>query len=509
MSLQEWNLIRPARVHRPRQLPRAVGRRGLPPGPAQHALLPRRLPAARHRRRPRPGPAREHARSGASPCSGRSTSCRSSPAGSSWRCCGEWLLNPSDGIVNWLLGLVGIDGPGWWTSRTWAMPSVILASAWKDLGFVMVILLAGLQAIPPRRSTRRRCSTAPGRGRQLRRITIPLLTPSLFFVIVISLINGFQVFDQVLGDDRGRPGRRRRPWSSSRSCKNTFTYGRAGYASAQSVVLFVIILADHRGPAPAAEAVGALCVSSRTRRRRLAIVGRYAVLGARAPRALLIGPFVWMVLASLKTDADIRRLPPTLLPDPVTGENYQRVIDAFPFWRFAAQQRRSSSIASTVLQLVTASTAAYAFARIEFRGRNVLFGLYLATMMIPLQVIIVPLFIEMRNLDLVDTLRRADPAHDRVELRGVPAPPGVPRAAPRARRGRVHRRRRPLPRVRPGPAAAHRAGPRDVRGVRVHGHAGTRSSGRSSSPQASDRHVTLPVGLVPPATAASRPTGTW
>jgi multiple sugar transport system permease protein len=133
---------------------------------------------------------------------------------------------------------------------------------------------------------------------------------------------------------------------------------------------------------------------------RLRLAGRYAVMVLCA--AALVGPFLWMVLASLKTDADIRSLPPSIVPDPVTGENYSRVVDAFPFWRFA---RNSLLVAvfSTALQLVTASTAAYAFARIEFKARGILFGLYLATMMIPLQVIIVPLFIEMRNLHLVDS----------------------------------------------------------------------------------------------------------
>ena len=60
----------------------------------------------------------------------------------------KWLLNPDTGIVDYLLGLAGVDGPGWWTDPQWAMPAVILASAWKDVGFVMVILLAGLMAIP-------------------------------------------------------------------------------------------------------------------------------------------------------------------------------------------------------------------------------------------------------------------------------------------------------------------------------------------------------------------------
>ena len=133
---------------------------------------------------------------------------------------------------------------------------------------------------------------------------------------------------------------------------------------------------------------------------QLRAVGRYVVLVVCA--VVLVGPFVWMVLASLKTDADIRRIPPTVLPDPITGDNYRRVIDTFPFWRFAANSA-GVALASTALQLTMAATAAYAFARIEFRGRGALFALYLATMMIPLQVVIVPLFIEMRNLGLVDS----------------------------------------------------------------------------------------------------------
>jgi multiple sugar transport system permease protein len=136
---------------------------------------------------------------------------------------------------------------------------------------------------------------------------------------------------------------------------------------------------------------------ARILRRRLV---RYAVMVLCA--VVMIGPFVWMLLASLKTDADVRSVPPTLIPDPFTGDNYTRVLDAFDFWRFTLNSI-GIAIASTVLQLVTATMAAYAFARIEFRGRNLMFGMYLATMMIPLQVVIVPLFIEMRNLGLVDS----------------------------------------------------------------------------------------------------------
>lgn len=154
-----------------------------------------------------------------------------------WR----WLLNPSVGVVNYLLGLVGVDGPGWWTDPHWAMPSIILASAWKDLGFVMVILLAGLQAIP---EDVQEAATLDGAGpwRRLFSVTLPLLSPSVFFVVVISLINGFQVFDQVYAMTGGGPA------GASQVVVQqvydlTFRYGRAGDAAALSGLLFLVVLA--------------------------------------------------------------------------------------------------------------------------------------------------------------------------------------------------------------------------------------------------------------------------
>lgn len=153
-----------------------------------------------------------------------------------WR----WLLNPSVGIVNWALSLVGIHGPGWYTDPAWSMPSIILASAWKDLGFVMVILLAGLQSINP---DLYEAAAIDGAGwwRRLFSITLPMLSPSTFFVVVLSLINGFQVFDQVYVMTGGGPN------NSSRVVVQevydlTFRYGQAGMASALSWLLFVVIL---------------------------------------------------------------------------------------------------------------------------------------------------------------------------------------------------------------------------------------------------------------------------
>jgi multiple sugar transport system permease protein len=152
----------------------------------------------------------------------------------------KWLLTPGDGLVNHLLGAVGLGQPGWWTDPTWALPSVVLASAWKDLGFVMVILLAGLQAIPGDVLEAADVDGATG-WRRFWFITLPLLSPSTFFVVVISLINGFQVFDQVFVMTGGGPA------GSSQVVVGqiydlTFRYGRAGEASALSWLLFVVIL---------------------------------------------------------------------------------------------------------------------------------------------------------------------------------------------------------------------------------------------------------------------------
>jgi multiple sugar transport system permease protein len=153
-----------------------------------------------------------------------------------WR----WLLNPANGVVNSVLAWFGIQGPGWWADPAWAMPSIILASAWKDLGFVMVILLAGLQAI---NADLYEAAALDGAGwwRRLFSVTLPMLSPSTFFVIVLSLINGFQVFDQVYVMTRGGPD------NSTQVVVQevydlTFRYGQAGMASALSWLLFLVIL---------------------------------------------------------------------------------------------------------------------------------------------------------------------------------------------------------------------------------------------------------------------------
>lgn len=142
-------------------------------------------------------------------------------------------------------------------------------------------------------------------------------------------------------------------------------------------------------------------VNDAVRRRRRA--GRMLRTTAIAVGALvMLFPFAWMVATSLTADTQLFATPPRLVPDPVDPSAYTRVAEAFPLWRWVANSI-GVAVVSTFLQVLTSAMAAYVFARFEFRGQRTLFIVYLATLMIPLQVLIVPLFIEISRLGLQDT----------------------------------------------------------------------------------------------------------
>ena len=121
-----------------------------------------------------------------------------------------------------------------------------------------------------------------------------------------------------------------------------------------------------------------------------------------AAALLTLAPFVWMVLTSFKPVGEVFAYPPTWWPEEFTLENYTTAFAAAPFGRFYAN---SLFVAATVTlgQLVTCSMAAYAFARMEFRGRDALFFVFLGTMMVPAHVTMIPSFMILHNLGLIDT----------------------------------------------------------------------------------------------------------
>jgi multiple sugar transport system permease protein len=149
------------------------------------------------------------------------------------------LLNPDLGVVNQVLRSIGIDDPPrWLSSPTWAVPAIVLMGLW-GVGGGAIIYLAGLQNIPPSLYSAARIDGA-GSWQTFRRITLPLLTPTLLFTLLIDLIQAFQVFETafVLGGSRG--GTRGSLLFYVLNIWNEgFRNGRFGYASALAWVLVV------------------------------------------------------------------------------------------------------------------------------------------------------------------------------------------------------------------------------------------------------------------------------
>jgi multiple sugar transport system permease protein/alpha-1,4-digalacturonate transport system permease protein len=151
------------------------------------------------------------------------------------------LLSPDLGPVNQLLRAVGVDHPpGWTTSTTWAMPAVIMASVWRDLGYYMILYLAGLQTIPAELYEAAQVDGASA-WQRFWNITVPSLRPTTFFVLIMLTISSFKVFDLVQVMTEGGPGRSTLVLSQL-IFREGITQGRFGYSSAVSMVLFVIVL---------------------------------------------------------------------------------------------------------------------------------------------------------------------------------------------------------------------------------------------------------------------------
>ncbi len=117
---------------------------------------------------------------------------------------------------------------------------------------------------------------------------------------------------------------------------------------------------------------------------------------------VMLLPFGWMLATSLKAPPQIFTYPPTLIPNPVVWQNYVDTVRAMPFGRFYLNSL-FVAVSVTTLQILTASLSAFAFARLRYRGREALFLVYLATLMIPFQVTMIPNFILIRYLRWYDT----------------------------------------------------------------------------------------------------------
>lgn len=152
------------------------------------------------------------------------------------------LLDPRNGLVNSAIGLLGVRGPGWLRSAVWSKPALILMALWGGSGSSMLIFLAALKEIPQSLMEAAMIDGA-NTWQRFRHVTIPLLTPTIFFNLLMSIIGSFQVFASAFVAGTGGAG----PLNSIlmymlHLYRQAFRYFTMGYASAMALVLFLVLV---------------------------------------------------------------------------------------------------------------------------------------------------------------------------------------------------------------------------------------------------------------------------
>ena len=151
------------------------------------------------------------------------------------------LFSPQYGPINQVLHFIGIaNPPTWLQSTTWAMPATVIVSTWRDMGYYMILFLAGLQTVPRELHEAARVDGASV-WQRFWNVTMPCLRPTTFFVTVMLTINSFKIFDLILVMTNGGPGNATLVLSQF-IYQTAFVQNQFGYASAASIVLFFICI---------------------------------------------------------------------------------------------------------------------------------------------------------------------------------------------------------------------------------------------------------------------------
>ncbi len=315
-----------------------------------------------------------------------------------------WILDTQFGVVNHYLGYLGIPPVPWLTSVHWSLIGVSIASIWWDMGLAFVLFLAALQDVPHELHEAAQLDGANAWLR-FRHVTLPHIRPTVSMVVTLQLIATMRIFSQVYVMTNGGPA-----GGSLSVIYYVYQTGVVqfllGLASAVSTLLFIAILLvtlvqrfDPAGDGP--------CLTSMTILRRpipgtklalrdvpLWLVGMFFVL-------LWAAPFVWMVSTSFKPSSQVMTRDVEWIPRVWTLANYQKVL-TYPIATWAMNSLIVAVVA-TALCVLFGAMAGYAIARLRFPGRNFVFLLFLASIMIPPEVGVVPLLLAMIKIGWAST----------------------------------------------------------------------------------------------------------
>lgn len=341
----------------------------------------------------------------------------------------SWLLDPVLGWVNALLNTIGISNQSFFGSPVQALATVAAVSIWRHMGMISLLFLAGMQRIP-RGLYEAATLDGAGEWQLFRQITLPLLRPVMLFVVVTSITGSFQVFDTIAVATSGGPA------DSTRVIvyyiyENAFKFYKMGYACALSMALLLIMSlyttvqmrvfrADESDLAFLSTDLGASDQHATVRvrvGRRISIGRCFAWCVLAALIAITVTP-LWIVLRTALTPAhELYATTGAWLPSTFTLENFRRALglvtgdtalaDGGSGGNFNLLRSLLNSMVFVGLvvlgQVVFSAMAAYAFARLRFRGRKVLFAAFLLSLMLPNVVLFIPNFILIKELGWLNT----------------------------------------------------------------------------------------------------------
>ena len=362
-----------------------------------------------------------------------------------WR----WIYDKNFGLANYYLGEINLEPISWLTSPHVALIAVAITTVWWQIGTNTIIYLAGLQEIPEDFYEAAKVDGATALQRFLF-ITVPSLRLIHIFVIPLSVISSMRVFGQVLVMTQGGP-----IGSTYTLVQHLYSVGwinfRQGEAAAIGVVLFVITFLL---TVMQLYAFGALDFAVKQNNKRQSkprlelrrlfkaigkayhhvvsaflnslfqvtnVLGRFRIMpqsidrGGRLNHKALIGypllivitllwlvPLLWMFSTSVKPERQVRQVPIEWVSPDTTFDNYTRVWEAYPLLEWGLNSF-NVALLTTIVAVALYVLAAYPLAFYRFRGRGFLFLGILATMLIPVEATMIPLFVALAKLGVVDT----------------------------------------------------------------------------------------------------------
>ncbi len=325
----------------------------------------------------------------------------------------EFIMHPTAGLMNLSLGFVGLEGHNWLTDRDLVLFAICWIGIWENVGYVMILFMAGLKGIPRDLYDAAEVDGANSAWDRFRTVTWPMLGPATMFVVIITGVRSFKVFDTVAVLTQGGPVKASEVLLYTIYTEG-FTYFRTAYASSLTIIFLGALLIFTLVQAKVYDRrinydLGLLeSTGGRGSGRKPSVpftVLRHILLLAGG--AVMFAPFLWMLLTSLKPPHEIFSTELQFLPETwYVVENYTKAMFT-PFTKVSMFRFLFNGViicgGILILQIPISAACAYALAKLNFRGKNFLFGCVLFGILIPSQVTAIPLYILLWYIGLLDT----------------------------------------------------------------------------------------------------------